>query len=74
MAMPSAVATAMNATSSNRSMGSGGEELVKNKKAKPATSFTETVLCPKHLTVLGVGSRGKYKLSASIPVYSQEQE
>ena len=59
MAMPSATATAMNAISSNRSMGSGGEELVKNKKAIPATSFTEMVLCPKHLTVLGVGGQGE---------------
>ena len=55
MAMPSATATATSATSSSRSMGSGGEELVKSRKAIPATSFTETVLCPKHLTVLGVG-------------------
>lgn len=59
MVMPSATATAMNATSSNRSMASGGEELVKKKKAMPATSFTETVLRPKHLTVLGVGGRGE---------------
>lgn len=66
MAMPSATATAMNATSSSRSMGSRGEQLVKSKKVIPATSFTEMVLCAKHLTGLGVGGGVEYKLPAHL--------
>lgn len=59
--------TAMNATSSNKSTASGKEELVKNKNEVPATSLTEMVLCPKHLSVLGVGGwGGEHKLSALV--------
>lgn len=74
MAIPSAMVTATSATSSNRSMASGKEELVK-KNEVPATSLTEMVLCPKHLPVPGVGGcGGEYKLSALVPVYSYSWE
>lgn len=57
MAIPSAMVTATSATSSNRSMASRKEELVK-KNEVPATSLTEMVLYPKHLPVPGVGGCG----------------
>ena len=56
MVITIAMVIAMNATSSNRSTASREEELVKKKKAIPAPSLTEMVLCPKHLSVLGAGA------------------